>query len=141
MRIVLDTNIFVSALVSGEGPPGQVLAAIRRERITLVTSTFQIEELRSVLTRDRLEPCIRSEEADDLLCHLEAVGVVMSELPDIGLSPDPNDKPILATAIAGEAELVVSGDKGDMLALGQVEGIPIVTAREAAARLRRRSAG
>lgn len=141
MRIVLDTNIFVSALISGEGFPGQVLAAIRRERITLVTSTFQIEELRSVLARNRLKPYIRSEEADDLLYDLEAVGVVMSELPDIGLSPDPDDNPILATAIAGEAELIVSGDKGDMLALGQVEGIPIITAREAAARLRRRSAG
>ena len=46
MRIVLDSNIFVSALISGEGYPGQVLAAVRRERITLVTSTFQIEELR-----------------------------------------------------------------------------------------------
>ena len=141
MRIVLDTNIFVSALVSGEGPPGQVLAAIRRERITLVTSTFQIEELRSVLARDRLKPHIRTEEADDLLYHLEAVGMVISELPDIALSPDPNDNPIPATAVAGEAELIVSGDKGEILALGQVEGIPIVTAREAAARLRRRSAG
>ena len=141
MRIVLDTNIFVSALISGEGSPSKVLAAIRRERITLVTSTFQIEELRRVLARERLKPYIRPEEADDLLYHLEAVGMVMSELPDIGLSPDPDDNPILATAVAGEAELIVSGDKGDMLALGQVDGIPIVTAREAAARLRTRTAG
>lgn len=141
MRIVLDANIFVSALISGEGTPGQVLAAIRRERITLVTSTYQTEELRSVLARDRLKPFIRPEEADDLLYHLEAVGMVLSDLPDIGLSPDPKDNPILATAVAGEAQLVVSGDKGDMLALGRVEGIPIVTAREAAARLRARTAG
>ena len=45
------------------------------------------------------------------------------------------------TAVAGEADLLVSGDKGDMLALGNVEGIPIVTAREAIGRLRRRMAG
>ena len=141
MRIVLDTNIFVSALISGEGSPGQVLAAVRRERITLVTSTFQIEELRRVLARDRLKPHIRPEEADDLLYHLEAVGMVMSELPDIGLSPDPKDNPILATAVAGEAELIVSGDKGDMLALGQVEGIPIVNAREAISLLQRQTGG
>ena len=140
MRIVLDSNIFVSALISGGGYPGQVLAAIKRERITLVTSTFQLEELRSVLARDRLKPYLRPEEADDLLYHLEAVGVVVSELPEVMLSPDPKDNPILATAIAGEAELLVSGDKGDMLALGHAEGIPIVTAREAAARLRTRTA-
>lgn len=141
MRIVLDTNILVSALISGEGPPGQVLAAIRRERITLVTSAFQIEELRSVLRRDRLKPYIRPEEAADLLYHLEAVCAVTSELPEVSLSPDPADNPILATAIAGEADLIVSGDKGDMLALERVEGIPIVSAREAVDRLRRRMPG
>ena len=141
MRIVLDTNIFVSALISGEGPPGQVLGAIKRERITLVTSMFQLEELRSVLARDRLKRYIRSEEADDLLYHLESVGTVVSELPEVRLSPDPKDDPILATAIAGEAELIVSGDRGDMLALGQIEGIPIVSAREAIGRLRRQTGG
>ena len=40
--------------------------------------------------------------------------LVVSELPEVNLSPDPKDNPILATAIAGEAELIVSGDKGDM---------------------------
>lgn len=141
MRIVLDSNIFVSALISGEGHPGQVLAAIKRERITLVTSAFQIEELRDVLTRKRMRPYIEPEEADDLLFHLEAVGVVMRELPDVNLSPDPKDNPILASALAGEADLIVSGDKSGMLALGAVEGIPIVNAREAAGRLRKRGAG
>ena len=139
MRIVLDTNILVSALISEEGYPAQVLAAIKRERVTLVTSAYQIEELRGVLARERLKPYIRPEEAADLLYHLEAVGLVVSELPEVSLSPDPKDNPILATAIAGEAELIVSGDKGDMLALGRVEGIPIVTAREAAVRLGRRT--
>ena len=136
MRIVLDTNILVSALISEEGYPAQVLAAIKRERVTLVTSGYQIEELRGVLARERLKPYIRPEEAADLLYHL---GLVVSELPEASLSPDPKDNPILATAIAGEAELIVSGDKGDMLALGRVEGIPVVTAREAAVRLGRRT--
>ena len=56
-------------------------------------------------------------------------------MPEVRLSPDPDDNPILATAIAGKADLVVSGDKKDMLAIGNVKGIPIVTAREAADRL------
>ncbi len=51
------------------------------------------------------------------------------------LSPDPKDNPILAAAIAGKADLIVSGDKKHMLALGAVEGIPIVTARDALDRL------
>ena len=136
MRIVLDTNILVSALISGEGPPGQVLAAVKSPGITLITSRFQIDELRDVLARDRLQPYIRGEEADDLLYHLEAVAVVVGELPAVSLSSDPDDNQILATAIAGDADLIVSGDRGHMLAIGSAHGIPIVTAREAAGRLR-----
>lgn len=51
------------------------------------------------------------------------------------LSPDPKDNLILATAIAAQADLIVSGDKRHVLALGDVDGIPVVTAREALKRL------
>ena len=137
---MLDTSIFVSALISGDGYPGQLLAAVKRDRITLATSVYQIDELREVVGRERLKPYIQPEESEDLLYHLEAVGMTMSRLPEVSLSPDPKDNPILATAVAGEADLLVSGDKGDMLALGHVEGIPIVTAQDAVGRLRRREA-
>ena len=53
----------------------------------------------------------------------------------MNFSPDPKDNPILAAAIAGKADVIVSGDKKHMLALGEVEGIPVVTAREALGRL------
>ena len=53
----------------------------------------------------------------------------------MSLSPDPKDNPILAAAMAGKADLIVSGDKKHMLALGEVENIPIVTARDALDRL------
>ena len=51
------------------------------------------------------------------------------------LSSDPKDNPISAAAIAGKADLIVSGDKRHMLVLGQLEGIPILTARDALDRL------
>lgn len=53
----------------------------------------------------------------------------------MNLSPDPKDNPILATAIAADADLIVSGDKRHVLALEDVDGIPVVTAREALNRL------
>ena len=135
MRIVLDTNVLVSALIAKEGPPGLLLAAVRRGDFTLVSSSYQIEELREVLGRDRLKPYIQPEEASDLLYNLGSIGVVVTELPDVDISPDPKDAPILATGIAGQAYLIVSGDKKDMLALGHIEDIPIVTPREAVRRL------
>ena len=138
MRIVLDTNVLVSALISREGPPGRVLAAVKHEGLTLVTSAAQLSELRAVLSRERLRPYIRPEEAEDLLGNLQAVGEVVANLPTTNVSPDPDDNLILATAIAGQADLIVSGDKKHMLALGTVDNIPIVTAAAAADRLRGR---
>ena len=59
----------------------------------------------------------------------------LDEVLSVNLSPDPKDNPILAAAIAGKADLIVSGDKKHVLALGEVGGIPVVTAREALKRL------
>ena len=131
MQIVLDTNVLVSALIAREGPSGRLLAAVKRGDVALVTSDFQIEELRDVLSRERVKRYVQPGEATALLYSLGCIGSVVSDLPDLALSPDPKDNPILATATAGCVDLVVSGDKSDMLALGRVEGIPIVTPREA----------
>lgn len=136
VRLVLDTNILVSALISSEGYPGRVLRAAKREGSTLITSTSQIDELQDVLAREHLRHYIQPEEARSLLATLEAVGEVVDELPEVSLSADPDDNLILAAAIAGKADLVVSGDRKHMLAVGNVNGIPIVTAHEAADRLR-----
>ena len=57
--------------------------------------------------------------------------VILNELSSVSLSPDPMDNQILATAVSGGVDLIVSGDKRHMLALRQVDGIPIVTARRA----------
>ena len=89
------------------------------------------------MRREHLRSCIRPEEARDLLDNFEAVGEVVIQVPEVNASPDPDDNPILATAIAGRADLIVSGDKKHMLALGDIDGIPIVSAAVAAVRLRR----
>lgn len=135
VRIVLDTNILVSALISPDGPPGRLLAAVKHDRLTLITSAPQLSELSAVLSREHLRAHIRPEEAEDLLGGLDAVGEVVTNLPPVSLSADPDDNLILATAISGRADLVVSGDKRHMLALGQLGDIPIVTASAAAALL------
>lgn len=133
MRIVLDTNVLVSALLSRDGPPGRLLAAVKRGDVTLITSEEQLQELHRVL--GRLNAQVRPDEAESLVDGLRAVGVIATDLPDVDDSPDPDDNPILATAIAGGADVIVSGDKKHMLLLGRVGEIPgeipIVTARDA----------
>ena len=77
-------------------------------------------------------------DADDAEAIVENIGtraLFLDEPPVANLSPDPKDNPILAIAIAGRVDLIVSGDKKHMLALGEVDGIPVVTARAALERL------
>ncbi len=135
MRIVLDTNILIGALITKGTPPDRLYRAWLRGEIELVTSTAQIAEVADVLARPRLQKYFDAGEAAAIVENIDTRALILDDPPDVDLSPDPKDNPILAAAIAGKADLIVSGDKKHMLALGAVEGIPIVTAREALDRL------
>ena len=66
-----------------------------------------------------------------MLETIDVGAVIVREIPVVTYSPDPDDNIILATAIAGRADYIVSGDKRDMLALREIDGIRIVTAKNA----------
>ena len=104
-------------------------------RFELVTSK-ELAELRRVLGYEHLQPRITAAQAQDFVENVDAVAIMATDLPTLEVSSDPDDNVVLATAVAGDADAVVSGDKADVLALGDVEGIPIITAREAVERLR-----
>lgn len=87
MRGVLDTSILVSALISRSGPPGQLLTFVQLRRATLVISSARLDELRDVLSRDRLKPYINAGDAQDLLATLDAVAQLATELPKVSTSP------------------------------------------------------
>ncbi|MGH6920696.1 MAG: putative toxin-antitoxin system toxin component, PIN family [Geminicoccaceae bacterium] len=135
MRIVLDTNILIGALITKGTPPDRLYQAWLRGEIELVTSTAQLAEVAAVLARPRLQRYLDADAAAAILENIDTRALIVEAPPDVDLSSDPKDNPILAAAIAGRAELIVSGDKRHMLALGQVEDIPIVTARDALDRL------
>ena len=131
MRVVLDTNILVSALITKGTPPDQRYQAWLRDDIELVTSVAQIDEITDVLARPRLRRYVDSDEAAQMVAAIHQRATVLTHVPVTKRSPDPKDDPILAAAVVGDVGLVVSGDRSDMLALGDVEGIPIRSAREA----------
>ncbi len=107
-----------------------------RGTIEFVTSTTQVSELADVLARRRLRKFLDPDEAKSIVENINTRALILDELPSVFLSPDPKDNHILATAVSGGVDLIVSGDKRDMLALGEIENILIVTAREALERLR-----
>ena len=131
MQVVLDTNILISALITRNTPPDKLYQAWLRGEIELVISDTQVAEIYDVLSRPRLRRFLDADEADAIVENIATRALIITELPVVNVSPDPKDNPILASAIVGRAELIVSGDKKHMLDLGEVEGIPIVTARKA----------
>lgn len=136
MRIVLDTNVLISALMTKGTPPYQLQQALLSGKFELVTSRAQLEEFSRVLGYKRLKPYIRAGEVAELIEMIDTRAVILEALPEVDFSPDPDDNPILATAIAGEADLIVSGDKPGMLRLIKIKGIPIVTPKQALRRIK-----
>ncbi len=131
LRLVIDTNILISALIRKDTTPFYLYRAWREGRFELLTSQAQLDEIERVMGYARLQRYFSPEEAWEMLTGLVTYANRITHLPVLTASPDPDDNVILATAVAGAAHCVVSGDKSGMLALGQVENIPVITARHA----------
>jgi len=136
VRIVLDTNVVISALL-WRGPPYRLLEAIRRhERFTLYSSPALLEELTDVITRPAMTRrlAVIGKTAREVLAdYLEAIELVEPvDVPRV--VRDPDDDHVLACALAAAAELIVSGDT-DLLELADYEGTPVVSAAEALRRI------
>ena len=129
MRVVLDTGILIAALITKDTPPDRIYQSWRKRRFELVTSQWQLDEFRRVGRYPKLRKYLKPIEAGNLVNGLRHQAVLLQELPDVDLSDDPDDNPLLAMAIASDADYLVSGDKRDVLALKKVGKTGIVTAR------------
>jgi putative PIN family toxin of toxin-antitoxin system len=130
VRLVLDTNTVISGLL-WSGSPRQVLDAARQDLITLLTSPALLAELEDVLQRPKFAQRLADAHVatKDLVLGFAALADVLqpSSIPPAVLS-DPDDDDVLACAVCGKVDRIVSGDS-DLLNLGSYRGIPIVTAR------------
>lgn len=130
MRAVLDTWILIAALITADTPPDQIYRAWRKKRYTLITSAWQIGEFRRASRYKKLRKFLRPAEAGDLVNGFKRHATVLKALPEVDLSPDPQDNPVLAMAIAGQADYLVTGDRRGLLSLKRVGATRIVTAAE-----------
>lgn len=130
MRVVLDTNVVLSGMLRKNSPADLLRQAWEERRFTLVTSEWQLEELRRVSRYPRLQRYLRPHEVGSLVGQIRRRAIVLEVLPAVEASSDPDDDPILAIALAGEAEWLVTGDKGDLLTIGKVRRVRIVTVRD-----------
>jgi uncharacterized protein len=130
MRIILDSNIIISGLISALGAPAQLLSAWTDKTFILVTSTTQITEIRAVMQRPVIRPLITPSHAGRFINDLHRFATVLDRLPTVEQSSDPNDNFLLAMAEAGAAEYLVSGDKNHVLALKRHGNTHIITASQ-----------
>jgi hypothetical protein len=131
MRVILDTNILIAALITRGTPPDRLYEAWREGRFTLITSELQVEEVRRVTRRPGVRLRIHTAEAGRLVNDLKRLAKVMGDLPAVEISRDPYDNFLLALAEEAQADLLVTGDKRDLLELARHHGTRIVTARAA----------
>jgi len=129
MRVVLDTNVLISALLLENSPPARLITAWRRGAFTLLSAELQFEELRRATRYPRIRERLRPALAGSLVNELKGVAEIVETLPSIELSPDPYDNFLLAIAVAGQADYLVSGDRRGLLDLELHGGCRIVTAR------------
>lgn len=129
MRVILDTNILVAALISPSGPPAAILQAFLDERFTLVTCEPQLEEFRRVTRDPELRKRVKPAEAGTLVNELRALALIPERLPKVERSSDPHDDFLLGLAEAASADYLVTGDKSGLLDLRKHRRTRIVTAQ------------
>lgn len=127
MRVVLDSNVYISALLVGRGCE-EILGLARAGVVEVLSSDQIIEEVETVLKRkfhwNSGDIRLLSEELRDS-CTMVPGGAGGVDFP-----PDPADAKILACGVAGKADVIVTGDKKHLLPLKRYRGIPIVSPAE-----------
>jgi len=135
--LVIDTNVFVSGLISGTGSPAKILRAIQNKKVIHLVSDPIMEEYLRVLEYPRIRRFKKITDAfvADIAAYLIYQTERVELVSKIKLSRDPADDVFLETAVDGSANLLVTGDKTDLLSLRVVKGIPIISEVEAVVQL------
>ena len=108
LRVVVDTSVWVSGLIIPDSPPGQVLRAMREHRFELVASWHVAQELADVLRRPRLRRYEIEQQDIENVFRLLAPALPTADL-EVPIR-DPDDAPVVAAALAGAADVIVTGD-------------------------------
>ena len=132
MRIVLDTNVLLSGLL-WRGPPHTILERVRDGQLTLLCSSALLTELIDVLQRPKFDLILSRSgiSPQQVLTSLQELAEIIDTPPLPGpVSRDPDDDAVLALAVFGQSDMIVSGDE-DLLSLHRYRELPIVPPAEA----------
>jgi len=113
VKVVVDTNVWVSSLITSSKTAGEIVEAWRNERFKLVISQQQLTEIAEVLHRDKFLISYRFDikAVADILDSIAANADRVTLKGNIRICRDPDDNIILETAVRGKAKYLISGDK------------------------------
>jgi putative PIN family toxin of toxin-antitoxin system len=130
LRVVLDANVFVSALIRPEGPPGRVVQAlsVQPPPFELVLSEALADEIHAALGYSKVRKSLRDKTVDpnDWFSNYELLADFAEPTAVTGIAPDPDDDKVIAAAVGGRADFIVTGDKA-LAGVGAFEAVRIVT--------------
>lgn len=129
MRAVVDTNVLVSALLSRRSLPAHLVTLWRQGYFTLLTSADQLDELRRVTRYPKIRARLAPALAGRLVNELRVIATVLEDLPEVTTCRDPWDNYLLAMVESGHADMLITGDKADLLGTERHAGARIVTVR------------
>jgi len=136
MRAVIDTGVFVSALIRRQGTTGDVLRFLRDGRFTAIYTTDLLVEIIDVLGRAhfRTKYHIEPDDITALINLIRLRGELVTPTQKVTVCRDPKDDKFLEAALAAQTDCIVSGD-ADLLVLTPFQEIPILRPAEFLARL------
>ena len=135
MKVVIDTNVWLSALLWG-GQPNLIIQLIEQKQIQAISSENILTELTDILQKPKLQKRLdrlRITAEEIVIIAKRLMTLVVIEEVIIPELRDPKDQMVLATAISGNAKIVISGDK-DLLVLHPYGNISILLPQEFLAR-------
>jgi putative PIN family toxin of toxin-antitoxin system len=127
-RVVLDTNVLISAVLSPRGNPFACLSWVL-SHATLLASRELLEELETRLARPKFSKYVDAERCRTFVAELALVAVHVDVRGIVRACRDPDDDKLLEIAVAGGADCLVTGDQ-DLLTLAPFQGIAILTPAE-----------
>ena len=126
MRIAIDTNVLISAIIKPQNRIGLVMVHLRKGAYVLLYSDELIDELTEVMARPKLKKYgLNEETANAVIGSIIAKGESVKLVTVVDICRDPDDNLLLSLAVDGKADYVVSGDK-DLLDLIHIQNIPII---------------
>jgi putative PIN family toxin of toxin-antitoxin system len=127
VRVVLDTNVLFSALISPRGHPHEIYRAWRARRFDLVTSRLQLDEIRRASRYPKFKPVLQPARVGLMINNLQRA-IVIERLPQEVDADDPDDAFLVAMTLAGDADYLVTGDRrAGLLRLGSIARARVVT--------------